>query len=202
MVRQKEADSRPEEQAVKDGGGRRAFRLAGVLVILSLAGAVLDPAWLLLLPAAALLSLGSARISRTTAASHRGFGNAAAAVSVSAGALIVLALAGMAIQAVMPVEPAWLTRATTLLGWLFVGSTVALGITGFARRALPRFACFLLILSLPLGLGVEAALDRVPGFFLRGVGSMGGLASLGLSFLLIAGSRDRKLPLLAGKERE
>lgn len=157
---------------------------AGVLVILALAGhRLFDTLWMALIPAAFSLSGGMIRWARSAAGSER----LATLIVVSAtGVLALLALAGLFAQRMLRIEPEWLTQSVSVAGWAFVGGWVLFGFDSARRRASGRGMSLVMATAIPIGLGLDQLLARLPGeFFLASAGLYlgAGLFALGLIHL-------------------
>ena len=171
----------------------RAMVAAGVLVIVAVAGSpVADWAWLALLPAAALFAVGIGTVA------HGGRPQPALAVRVvglvlsfAAVALVGLAISGLFVQQSLRMEPRWLTRAVSWTAWLFLVTAMVFGLAAGAARSLPRRWSLLLAVSLPLGLGFDAAVGGIPGMFLQGAGFYLGAGLLALSLVGVGMTRQR-----------
>jgi hypothetical protein len=181
--------------------GGIAAMLAGGLVAVALVGpAAWDGLWLALVPAAALVIL-AARDLHAAWRPHDGRLGAVGAVVLATGAGVLLALMiiGTAATATLGVEPAWVALSDQVAGYAFLAGAALFGLAAFRARTGPRWAAVAFAVSLPLGLGLDAATKLFPFgelFFFAGFGFYVGLGLFALSLMRLgvaARARD-KLP--------
>jgi hypothetical protein len=168
--------------------GGIAATAAGGLVAVALVGpAVWDGLWLALAPAAALLILAASELHAAWRPGDRRLGAVGAVVlATSAGALLALAVIGAAATATLGLEPAWLAFSEELAGYAVVAGALLFGAGALRARRVPRWAAVAFAVSLPLGLGMDAATNLLPFgelFFFAGFGFYMGLGLFALSLM-------------------
>jgi hypothetical protein len=161
---------------------------AGGLVAVTLAGpAAWDDLWLALIPGAVLLILAARELHAAWRPRDGRLGTVGALVLMTgAGALLVLAVIGTAVTATLGLEPAWLALPQQVAGYLFLAGAALFGAAALRARTVPRWAAALFAVSLPLGLGVDAATNLFPFgelFFFAGFGFYIGLGLFALSLM-------------------
>lgn len=172
-------------------GGTVAI-VAGLSVLaVVVGGVVIDPLWLALVPATALIFvMAGAVVAGEPARSGRAIG--AVVLRIGSVALLATAAAGFVNATARGVEPAWLGTAATASGVTFAIGALVFGF-GIARaRLVPRGAARLFALAIPIGLAVDFAASGilpVPLFF-AGAGVYVGLGLLAVSLLWL-GNAER-----------
>ena len=161
---------------------------AGGLVAVALVGpAAWDGLWLALAPAAALLILAARELHGAWRPRDGRLGAVGAAVlATSAGALLVLMVIGTAAMATLGLEPAWLAFPEEVAGYAFLAGAALFGAAAFRTRTRPRWAAVVFAMSLPLGLGLDAATGLFPFgelFFFAGTGFYLGMGLFALSLM-------------------
>jgi hypothetical protein len=162
--------------------------VAGGLVAVALVGpAAWDGLWLALAPAAALLILTARDLHAAWRPRDGRLGAAGALVlAIGAGALLALAAIGAAATASQGVEPAWLAFPEEVAGYALVAGALLFGAGAWRARRVPRWAAVLFAVSLPLGLGIDAATNLFPFgelFFFSGFGFYIGVGLFALSLM-------------------
>jgi hypothetical protein len=173
-------------QSARRGG--IAAILAGALVAVALVGpAAWDGLWLALAPAAALLILATRELHAAWQPRDGRLGVVGAFVlATGAGALLVLMLIGMVATANLGMEPAWLAFPDQVAGCAFLAGAALFGGSALRARTAPRWAAVAFAVSLPLGLGLDAATNLFPFgelFFFAGSGFYVGLGLFALSVM-------------------
>jgi hypothetical protein len=173
-------------QDAKKGGV--AAMAAGGLVGVALVGpAAWDGLWLALAPAAALLILATRELHaiwRPRDGRLGAFGTLV--LATGAGALLASAIVGSAATTVLGLEPAWLAFPEEVAGYAFLAGAALFGAAAFRARTVPRWAGVVFAVSLPLGLGLDAATNLLPFgelFFFAGSGFYLGLGLFALSLV-------------------
>lgn len=167
----------------------RALAFAGVLVLVALAGALaVDALWPALLPAAALLAFGVAP--RPRQAGGAVLRNAGGLLALASLGLVFLAVAGIYLDWARHFEPAWLGRAVSWAGLLFLAGTLIYGLAAAKALASQRRISILFAFSLPAGWALDQGLSKVTGLFLSGFGLYLGLGIFGLSLIYIGRAVD------------
>jgi hypothetical protein len=175
--------------AIKDAQrGGIAGMAAGGLVAVALVGpAAWDGLWLALAPAAALLILAARELHTAWRPRDGRLGAVGAAVlATGAGALLVLMVIGAAATATLGLEPAWLAFPEEVAGYAFLAGAALFGAAALRTRTRPRWAAVAFAVSLPLGLGVDAATGLFPFgelFFFAGFGFYLGMGLFALSLI-------------------
>jgi hypothetical protein len=174
---------------------------AGGLVALALVGpAAWDGLWLALAPAAALLILAAWEFHAVWRPRDGRLGAIGTLVlATGAGALLALAVIGTVATTTLGVEPAWLAFPEEVAGYAFLAGAALFGAAALRARTGPRWAAVLFAVSLPLGLGLDAATKLFPFgelFFFAGFGFYLGLGLFALSLMRlgVAARANAKLP--------
>jgi hypothetical protein len=180
--------------------GGIAATVAGGLVAVALVGpAAWDGLWLALAPAAALLILAARDLHAAWRPRDGRLGTLSAFVlATGAGALLALMVIGTVAKATLGTDPAWLASPEEVAGYTFLAGAALFGAAAFRARTGPRWAAVLLAVSLPLGLGLDAATNLFPfgeAFFFAGFGFYLGLGLFALSLMRlgIAAAASAKL---------
>ena len=173
-------------QSARRGG--IAAKSAGGLVAVALVGpAAWDGLWLALAPAAALVILAARELHAAWRPRDGRLGAVGAFVlATGAGALLALMIIGTAATASRGVEPPWLAVADQSAGFAFLVGAGLFGLAMLRARTAPRWAAVLFGVSLPLGLGMDAATNLFPfgeQFFFAGSGFYVGLGLFALSLI-------------------
>jgi hypothetical protein len=161
---------------------------AGVLVVIALIGPTAwDGLWLALAPAAALLILAARELHAAWRPGDGRLGTLSAFVlATGASALLALMVIGTVTKATLGTDPAWLAFPEEVAGYAFLAGAALFGAAAFRARTGPRWAAVLLAVSLPLGLGLDAATNLFPfgeAFFFAGFGFYLGLGLFALSLM-------------------
>jgi hypothetical protein len=175
--------------AIKDAqrGGITAMAAGGLVAVALVGPAAWDGLWLALAPAAALLILAARELHGAWRPRDGRLGAVGAAVlATSAGALLVLMVIGTAAMATLGLEPAWLAFPEEVAGYAFLAGAALFGAAAFRTRTRPRWAAVVFAMSLPLGLGLDAATGLFPFgelFFFAGTGFYLGMGLFALSLM-------------------
>jgi hypothetical protein len=173
------------------GGSRRggiAALFAGVLVAVAIVGpAVWEGFWLALAPAAALLISTGSDLHRTWRPRDGRLGTVGSLVlATSAAGLLALAVLGAAVTTDLGMEPSWLAFPEQMAGYALIAGALLFGGAAFRTGRVPRWAAVAFAVSLPLGLGMDAAINALPFgelFFFAGYGFYVGLGLFALSLM-------------------
>ena len=163
---------------------------AGGLVALALVGPVFwDGLWLALAPAAAFLVVAASALHADWRPRDGRIGTVGSLVLAAAAAgLLALAVFGAAVTTELGMEPRWLASPEQLTGYALIAGTLMFGAAAFRTRRVPRWAAVAFAVSLPLGLGIDAAINAFPFgemFFFAGYGFYVGLGLFALSLMRI-----------------
>jgi hypothetical protein len=181
-------------------GGVAAMAAGGLVVVALLGPTVWDGLWLALAPAAALLILAARELHAAWRPRDGRLGTVGALVlATGAGALLALMVIGTAATATLGLEPAWLAFPHEVAGYALLAGAALFGAAVFRARTGPRWAAVVFAVSLPLGLGLDAATNLFPFgelFFFAGFGFYLGLGLFALSLMRlgVAGSREAQAP--------
>jgi hypothetical protein len=182
-------------------GGIAAVSAGGLVVVALVGPAAWDGLWLALAPAAALLILAIRELHAAWWPRDGRLGAVGALViAAGAGALLALMVIGIAATATLGVEPAWLAFPAEVAGYAFLAGAALFGLAALRARTGPRWAAIVFAVSLPLGLGLDAATKLFPFgelFFFAGFGFYVGLGLFALSLTRIgfAARASAKLPV-------
>jgi hypothetical protein len=124
---------------------------------------------------------------------------------VAAGALLALMVVGIAASATLGLEPAWLALPLEVAGYAFLAGAVLWGAAVWRARTGPRLAAVVFAVSLPLGLGLDAATSLLPFgelFFFFGFGFYLGLGLFALSLLRLGVAARASVRLLGRPDRQ
>ena len=137
---------------------------AGGLVALALVGPMVwDGSWLALAPATALMMMLARELHMAWRPRDGRIGAVGAfALAVAAGALLALMLIGSVATADQGAEPAWLALPDQVAGYAFLAGAALFGVAALRARAVPRWAAVAFAVSLPLGVGLDAATNLFP----------------------------------------
>jgi hypothetical protein len=121
-------------------------------------------------------------------------------LTTAAGALLALMVIGTAATATLGLEPAWLAFPEEVAGYAFLAGAALFGLAALRTRTRPRWAAVVFAVSLPLGLGLDAATNLFPfgeSFFFAGFGFYLGLGLFALSLMRlgVAARASAKLPV-------
>ena len=185
-------------QRIRRGG--TASIAAGALVVVALVGpAAWDGLWLALAPAAALLILVARDLHAAWLPRDGRPGAVGALVlATGSGALLALMVIGTAATASLGMEPAWLAFPEQVAGYVFLAGAALFGLAALRTRTGPRWAAIVLAVSLPVGLGLDAATKLFPFgelFFFAGFGFYVGLGLFALSLIRL-GAATRGSPAI------
>lgn len=173
------------------GGSRRGgvgALFAGVLVAVAIVGPLVwDGFWLALAPAAALLILTALDLHAGWRPRDGRLGAVGSLLLATAAAgLLALAVLGAAITADLGTEPRWLAFPEQVAGYGLIAGALLFGAAAFRTRRVPRWAAAAFAVGIPLGLGIDAAINAFPFgelFFFAGYGFYVGLALFALSLI-------------------
>jgi hypothetical protein len=181
-------------------GGIAAMSAGGWVAVALVGPAAWDGLWLALAPAAVLVILAARELHAAWRPRDGRLGAVGALVlEMGAGALLVLMVVGAAATAILGMEPAWLAFPDLIAGYAFLAGAALFGAAVLRVRTGPRWAAIVLAVSLPVGLGLDAATNLFPFgelFFFAGFGFYVGLGLFALSLVRLgvaARARD-KLP--------
>jgi hypothetical protein len=174
-------------------GSRRgglAALLAGGLVAVAIVGPVVwDGLWLALAPAAALLIVTASALHAEWRPRDGRLGTVGSLVIAAAAAgLLALAVLGAAVTTDLGMEPRWLAFPEQVAGYALIAGALLFGAAALRTRRVPRWAAVAFAVSLPLGLGIDAAINAFPFgelFFFAGYGFYVGLGLFALSLMRI-----------------
>jgi hypothetical protein len=174
------------DQRIRRGG--TAAIAAGALVVVALVGPTAwDGLWLALAPAAALLILVARDLHAAWRPRDGRLGVVGSLVfAAGAGALLALMVTGIAATTTLGLEPAWLAFPEEVAGYAFLAGAALFGLAAFRARTGPRWTAIVFAVSLPLGLGLDAATKLFPFgemFFFAGFGFYFGLGLFALSLI-------------------
>jgi hypothetical protein len=177
---------------------------AGALVAVALIGPLAwDGLWLALAPAAVLLTLAARELHAAWRPGDGRLGAISASVlAVGAGALLALMVVGIAATATLGMEPAWLAFPLAAAGYAFLAGVALFGAAVWQARTGPRWAAVAFAVSLPLGLGLDAATNLLPLgelFFFAGYGFYLGLGLFAFSLIRL-GVAARTIGKRPGRE--
>lgn len=181
-------------------GGIAAMAAGGLVAVALVGPAAWDGLWLALAPAAALLILAARELHAAWRPRDGRLGAVGALVlATGAGALLALAVIGKAATTTLGVEPAWLAFPEEVAGYAFLAGAALFGAAAVRARTGPRWAAVVFAVSLPLGLGLDAATKLFPFgelFFFAGFGFYLGLGLFALSLMRlgVAARTSVKLP--------
>jgi hypothetical protein len=181
-------------------GGIAAVAAGGLVVVALVGPTALDWLWLALAPAAALLILAARELHVAWRPRDGRLGTVGALVlATGAGALLALMVIGAAATAALGLEPAWLAFPVEVAGYALLAGAALFGAAMFRGRTGPRWAAVVFAVSLPLGLGLDAATKLFPFgelFFFAGFGFYLGLGLFALSLMRlgVAARARSKLP--------
>lgn len=168
-------------------GGFAAMATGGVVVVALVGPTAWDGLWLGLAPAASLLILAARDLHAAWRPRDGRLGTVGAFVlATGAGALLALMVVGTAATATLGLEPAWLAFPQEVAGYAFLAGAALFGAAALRTRAMPRWAAISFAVSLPLGLGLDAATNLFPFgelFFFAGFGFYLGLGLFALSLM-------------------
>jgi hypothetical protein len=180
-------------------GGIAAMAAGGLVVVALIGPTAWDGLWLTLAPAAAVLILAARELHAAWWPGDGRLGTVGAVVlATGAGALLALMVTGTAATATLGVEPAWLAFPEQVAGYALLAGAALFGAAVFQARTGPRWAAVVFAVSLPLGLGLDAATNLFPFgelFFFAGFGFYLGLGLFALSLMRLGvAARARSKP--------
>jgi hypothetical protein len=168
-------------------GGIAAMSAGGLVAVALIGPAAWDGLWLALAPAAALVILAARELHAAWRPRDGRVGAVAAySLAAGAGALLALMIVGAAATAILGMEPAWLAFPDLIAGYAFLVGAALFGAAVLRARTGPRWAAVAFAVSLPLGLGLDAATNLFPygeSFFFAGFGFYLGLGLFALSLM-------------------
>jgi hypothetical protein len=185
----------------KDGrrGGIAAMAAGGLVAVALVGPAAWDGLWLALAPAAALVILAARELQAAWRPRDGRLGAIGAIVlATGAGALLALLVIGTAATATLGVEPAWLAFPEQVAGYAFFAGAALFGAAALRTRTGPRWAAALFAVSLPLGLGLDAATKLFPFgelFFFAGFGFYLGMGLFALSLMRLGFAARARAPV-------
>jgi hypothetical protein len=173
---------------------------AGGLIAVALVGPrALDGLWLALAPAAALVILAARELHAAWRPRDGRLGAVASfVVATGAGGLLALMIIGAIVTASRGVEPPWLAVADQIAGFAFLAGAGLFGLAMLRGRTAPRWAAVLFGVSLPLGLGMDAATNLFPFgelFFFAGSGFYVGLGLFALALIRLGFAARSSVPI-------
>ena len=164
-----------------------AIAAGGLLAVALVGPKVWDGLWLALAPAAALVILVARELHAAWRPRDGRLGAVGAFVlATGAGALLALMLIGTVATATLGLEPAWLAFPENVAGYTFLTGAALFGAAALQARTVPRWAAVAFGMSLPLGLGLDAATSLLPFgelMFFAGSGFYLGLGLFALSLI-------------------
>lgn len=170
-------------------GGIAAMSAGGLVAVALVGPAAWDGLWLALAPAAALVILAARELHAAWRPRDGRLGAVGALVlATGSGALLALMVIGTAATASLGMEPAWLAFPEQVAGYVFVAGAALFGVAALRARTGPRWAAIVFAVSLPVGLGLDAATKLFPFgelFFFAGFGFYLGLGLFALSLTRI-----------------
>jgi hypothetical protein len=168
-------------------GGVAAMSAGGLIAVALVGPRFWDGLWLALAPAAALVILAARELHAAWRPREGRLGAVASLVlATGAGALLALMIVGAAATASRGVEPPWLAVLDQIAGFAFLAGAALFGLAMVRARTAPRWAAVLFGVSLPLGLGMDAATNLFPFgelFFFAGSGFYVGLGLFALALI-------------------
>jgi len=182
-------------------GGIAAMSAGGLVAVALIGPTAWDGLWLALAPAAALLILAARELHAAWRPRDGRLGTVGALVlAAGAGALLTLMVIGTAATTTLGLEPAWLAFPEEVAGYTFLAGAALFGAAALRARTGPRWAAIVFAVSLPLGLGVDAATKLFAFgelFFFAGFGFYLGLGLFALSLMRlgVAARASAKLPV-------
>jgi hypothetical protein len=181
-------------------GGIAAMSAGGLVAVALIGPAAWDGLWLALAPAAALVILAARELHAAWRPRDGRLGAVGALVlATGAGALLALMVIGIAATTTLGVEPVWLAFPEQVAGYALLAGAALFGAAALRARKRPRWAAVVFAVSLPLGLGLDAATNLFPygeSFFFAGSGFYLGLGLFALSLMRlgVAARARAKLP--------
>jgi hypothetical protein len=168
-------------------GGTAAMAAGGLVAVALVGPAAWDGLWLALAPAAALLILAARELHAAWRPRDGRLGAVGALVlATGAGALLALMVIGTAATATLGLEPASLALPEEVAGYAFLVGAAVFGAAAMRTRMGPRWAAVVFAVSLPLGLGLDAATKLFPYgelFFFAGFGFYLGMGLFAVSLM-------------------
>lgn len=180
-------------------GGVAAISAGGLIAVALLGPRFWDGLWHALAPAAALVILAARELHAAWRPRDGRLGAVASFVlSTGAGSLLALMIIGTAATASRGVEPPWLAVADQIAGFAFLAGAALFGLAMLRARTAPRWAAIVLGVSLPLGLGMDAATNLFPFgelFFFAGSGFYVGLGLFALALIRLGFAVRSSVPI-------
>jgi hypothetical protein len=168
-------------------GGIAAMSAGGLVAVALIGPTFWDGLWLALAPAAALLILAARELHSAWRPRDGRLGTVGALIiEAGAGALLALLAIGTAATTTLGVEPVWLAFPEQVAGYAFIAGVALFGAAALRARKGPRWAAVVFAVSLPLGLGLDAATNLFPyseSLFFAGSGFYVGLGLFALSLI-------------------
>jgi hypothetical protein len=180
-------------------GGIAAISAGGLVGVALVGPAAWDELWLALAPAAALLILAARELHGAWRPRDGRLGSVGSFVlAAGAGALLALMVIGIAATTTLGLEPAWLAFPQGAAGYTFLAGAALFGLAALRARTGPRWAAIVFAVSLPLGLGVDAATKLFPFgelLFFAGFGFYVGLGLFALSLMRLGFAARARAPV-------
>ena len=180
-------------------GGIAAMSAGGLVAVALVGPAAWDGLWLALAPATGLVILAARELHAAWQPRDGRLGAVGAFVlEAGAGALLALMIIGTAATATLGVEPAWLGFPVEVAGYAFLAGAALFGLAALRARTGPRWAAVAFAVSLPLGLGLDAATNLFPFgelLFFAGFGFYVGLGLFALSLTRIGFAARARAPV-------
>lgn len=172
--------------------------VAGLSFLIGFVGSnYVDPLWVFIILGVALTAFwavpGLHRVQNGTDGSIGKFG--ARIVTIAGGLMVVLGITGFIVDDVLNSdwEPEWVGPAFAVFGIALLIGFVLFGIGMIRGKVLPAMAAWLLLVSWPIGLMIDAALgklneeDGTPGGYVGSIGFAVGLMWLGWAAMNLHG---------------
>jgi hypothetical protein len=180
-------------------GGIAAMSAGGLVAVALVGPAAWDGLWLALAPAAALVIMAARELHAAWRPRDGRLGAVGAFVlATGSGALLALMVIGTAARARLGMEPAWLAFPEQVAGYVFLAGAALFGVAALRARTGPRWAAIVLAVSLPVGLGLDAATKLFPFgelFFFAGFGFYVGLGLFALSLIRLGAATRARAPI-------
>jgi len=180
-------------------GGIAAMSAGGLVAVALIGPTAWDGLWLALAPAAALVILAVRDLHAAWRPRDGRLGAVGAFVlATGAGALLALMLVGTVATTNLGVEPAWLALPDQVAGYAFLAGAALFGLAALRARTRPRWAAVVFAVSLPLGLGLDAATNLFPFgelLFFAGFGFYVGLGLFALSLIRLGFAVRARAPV-------
>jgi hypothetical protein len=180
-------------------GGIAAMSAGGLVAVALVGPAAWDALWLALAPAVALVILAARELHAAWRPHDGRLGVVGALVlTAGAGALLGMMVIGIAATTTLGLEPGWLAFLEEVAGYTFLAGAAMFGTAALRARTGPRWAAIVFAVSLPAGLGVDAATKLFPFgelVFFAGFGFYLGLGLFALSLARIGFAARARAPV-------